>query len=122
MQEQLAFAAGGVSHRFMPAASLATLPTRGFVPSIASEIGLGDFAYLRGMSGRRYVFSAKTADQASLYDNVVIALVDGAEISFHLEAPAKSCGETIFIHLLDDASDRGAGIRDLEEGSGAFQA
>ena len=44
-----------------------------FIPSVVESEGLGNFVYLKGSSGKRYVFSAISREQASLYDNAVFA-------------------------------------------------
>lgn len=69
----------------------------------ADEAGLGRFVYLRGRSGRRYVFCGVNAAQARLYDRAVFALREGERVRLS-ERAAPLTGEAglLYVHLLDD--------------------
>ncbi len=49
------------------------------IPSIASAAGIGRFVYLIGHSQQRYVFSAISTRQISLYHDAVFAVVEGED-------------------------------------------
>jgi len=79
----------------------------------ATRAGLGRFVYLQGRSGRRYVFSAITADQARLYGNGVFAAQSGeaGEVEIGFSANQAAGRGALFVHLPDDNS--AAGARDV---------
>lgn len=86
--------------------------------SVVQEAGLGRFVYLKGKSGKRYVFSSITPEQAVLYDNALFAStplgLDDVILSRTLEdIPAGATG--LYVHLLEDAvgSAEYAALHDL---------
>lgn len=95
-----------------------------FVQSVVEEAGLGRFVYLRGCSGRRYVFSAVRPDQIALYENAVFAYggVDGLPVELACDTtgqPAQNDQEgEVYVHLLADGDAGRDVIADL---SGAMQ-
>lgn len=72
------------------------------VPSVVKNAGIGDFACLKGRSGRRYVFSAVDACQVSLYENAVFALVDADGRLSIGNRPATRCDAQHFVHILEE--------------------
>ncbi|WP_156798543.1 hypothetical protein [Ahrensia sp. R2A130] len=75
----------------------------------ATRAGLGRFVYLQGQSGRRYVFSAITAEQALLYGNGVFAAQSGeaGEVEIGFSAHRAVGRGALFVHLPDDNSAAG---------------
>ena len=76
------------------------------IRSVVSEAGLGRFVYLQGKSERRYVFSAITPEQASLYDNALFATVSPVDDSvqiFEKSIAPSGQSETLYVHLLSAA-------------------
>ena len=75
------------------------------IPSVADEVGLGQFVYMRGVSGKRYVFSAISQEQTVLYENALFAVSTkhcaAAElISHHKEL--REDHTRVYVHLLAD--------------------
>lgn len=89
-----------------------------FVRSVVEDAGLGSFAYLRGASGKRYVFSAVRGNQISLYQNAVFA-VAGTDGSLERIVPRAEIGShrlcsQLYVHLLDeDDADVSEAIADM---------
>ena len=78
---------------------------------MVSEAGFGRFVYLKGASGKRYIFSSVRSDQAALYDKAIFAEVDNGHISLrHNASPADGKGGTLYVHLLNGKSDSAADI------------
>ena len=77
------------------------------MPSVVKEAGLGQFAYLQGKSGRRYVFSAINADQVCLYEKAVFAFSAG-DGKTHISTTIEDSRLTdnpqlpVYVHLLSD--------------------
>jgi len=77
------------------------------IPSVADEAGLGRFVYMRGASGKRYVFSAISQEQVVLYDKALFAVSSAGSLSVEL---ITSCEELqtnhdgVYVHLLGDES------------------
>lgn len=88
------------------------------IDSVVAEAGLGRFVYLVGKSGKRYVFSSITLEQASLYDNAVFACSKAGSENVSLSPCAQDAsrlGHLLYVHLLDDESgEPNAVIEDLE--------
>jgi hypothetical protein len=92
-------------------------PGATLVPSIAEAAGLNRFVYLVGRSKRRYVFSAITKGQTSLYNGAIFAIAEnhkndnlwtgtyGDLIRLLNRRPGLG-NKRIFVHLLaeDDAA------------------
>ena len=81
--------------------------TMRFTRSVVEEAGLGQFVYVTGISGKRYVFSAIKPEQVCLYENAIFALTDmsGECVSFckstnEKQTPALQLGSSIYVHLL----------------------
>lgn len=75
------------------------------IRSIVAQAGLGRFVYLEGRSGKRYVFSSISAEQASLYDRAVFATINpqnGAVMLFDSSTSASPSGDTLYVHLPHD--------------------
>ncbi len=53
-----------------PASHRRELPK--IVPSIAVQIGLDQFIYMQGLSGKRYVFSSISVEQMELYGEAIV--------------------------------------------------
>lgn len=80
-----------------------------FVRSVVEAEGLGRFVYLQGRSGRRYVFSSITVEQAALYENAIFAyaLDVGSPIRFSSQEPNSGheiSDASMFVHILSDGS------------------
>lgn len=74
-----------------------------------SEIsGLDRFIYLRGGSGKRYVFSKVTKGQESLYHDCIFAVREiGAETAHPCARPPRSLRSgDLYVHLLDGQDAR----------------
>lgn len=88
-----------------------------FVRSVVEAAGLGSFAYLQGVSGKRYVFSAVRGNQVSLYNRAVFALAsaDGVLERIVTRSELTQCPQAAFlyVHLLDDCSDATSIIEDM---------
>ena len=87
-----------------------------FIRSVVAEAGLGRFVYMFGLSGRRYVFSPISAEQAGLYDQAIFAHSDEAGMVSGFETNIAGVAEHdgLYVHLLAD--DEGTGrdvINDL---------
>ncbi len=96
-----------------------------FVQSVVEEAGLGRFVYLRGCSGRRYVFSVIKPEQIGLYEHAVFAFggVDGSPVELTCNATHEGASFAhegpIYVHLLSD--DDGAGGDVIADLSSAMQ-
>jgi len=80
-----------------------------FTRSVVEEAGLGRFVYLKGASGKRYVFSAIEPQQAFLYESAVFAMtgITGECVSFSKssrdqQARGLELGGAVYVHLLSD--------------------
>jgi hypothetical protein len=89
------------------------------IPSVAEEAGLGQFVYMRGVSGKRYVFSAISQEQTVLYENALFAAATKhcaiAElVSNHREL--RDDHTRVYVHLLadDDVDNVVADIRPVQ--------
>jgi hypothetical protein len=89
------------------------------IPSVAEEAGLGQFVYMRGVSGKRYVFSAISQEQTVLYENALFAAArkhcEIAElVSNHKEL--RDDHTRVYVHLLadDDVDNVVADIRPVQ--------
>ncbi len=86
--------------------------SRNFVDSVASRDGLGAFVYLKGRSGRRYVFSPVSSAQTCLYDHAVFASADrdGGIMLTRAASTLAILGDSqrkLYVHVL--AEDEGSG-------------
>ncbi len=76
------------------------------VKSVVEEAGLGRFVYLKGQSGRRYIFSAIRTEQVELYRRAVFALTGVAgDVRVLDDASKVRAGTPLYVHLLDDDAD-----------------
>lgn len=89
------------------------------IPSVAEEAGLGQFVYMRGVSGKRYVFSAISHEQTVLYENALFAVstkhsANADLISSHKEL--RKDHTSVYVHLLadDDANTVVADLRPVQ--------
>jgi len=88
------------------------------VKSVVEEAGLGRFVYLKGRSGRRYIFSSIETRQVDLYRRALF-------VATRKDGSIKVCGDPalvnrdtgLYVHLLDDDEDAGAILKDLAEAS-----
>ena len=103
-----------------------------FVKSVVEEAGLGRFVYLRGSSGRRYVFSAIRPEQVGLYEHAVFAFggVNGSPVELTSDSarlggrdaqmePDNTRESPIFVHLLSDSD--GSSVDVITDLSNAVQ-
>lgn len=75
------------------------------IPSVADEVGLGRFVYMRGVSGKRYVFSAISHEQTVLYENALFAASTKHGAHADLIVSNKDLREDhirVYVHLLAD--------------------
>lgn len=75
------------------------------INSVVAEAGLGRFVYLVGQSGKRYVFSSITLEQATLYEKAVFACSKAGSEHVNLSPCAKDAsrfGPMLYVHLLDE--------------------
>lgn len=75
------------------------------IRSVVDQAGLGQFVYLLGKSGRRYVFSSISIEQAALYDHALFAMTDiGSDIvRFGRDILDFGTSRSMFyVHLLDE--------------------
>ncbi len=89
-------------------------PSPMLVSSIAATAGLSRFVYLIGKSDYRYVFSAISKAQMSLYCGAVFAIVEDAgerlwvgdysQLIKFLNSDARHQPPHIFVHLLADGT------------------
>ena len=84
-----------------------------FVQSVVEEAGFGQFVYMFGASGRRYVFSAIKPEQAWLYEGAIFATTtetnDRIRFSRLPSDDVSKCelGARMYVHLL--AEEEGSG-------------
>lgn len=101
---------------FNPAGRLPEQGRLRFVNSVVREAGIDRFAYLKGRSGKRYIFSAINNAEAALYDRAIFAEADdfGTDIAIHDKIPAelKSEHARLYVHILA-GEDSGAIVSDL---------
>ncbi len=87
------------------------------IRSVVEEAGLGGFVYLKGVSGKRYVFSSISPEQASLYDKALFAVTNSQGELMRIGeifSELKSHGSVVYVHLLDqEKSDNGETLGDL---------
>ncbi len=77
------------------------------IRSVVAEAGLGGFVYLKGISGRRYVFSAIHPEQVSLYDHALFAVSSVDDNSVRVLENLEGLCERdhlIYVHILDDGA------------------
>lgn len=95
--------------------------SRRLIRSVVEKLGLGNFSYLQGRSGRRYVFTAINQKQAQQYGRALFARVDedgDVEISDRAAKLTDSHG-SLYVHLLDEQDQPEINvIEDLRQGSG----
>ena len=79
----------------------------GFIPSVVEQAGLGRFVYLFGRSGKRYIFSAITGAQVSMYRNAVFAgqATDGAPVEFLADIASPDLFAKLYVHLFSEGDD-----------------
>jgi len=89
------------------------------INSVVNDAGLGRFVYLLGKSGKRYVFSSITAEQATLYDKAVFASSKAGSDIVSVSPCAQEAGgagHVLFVHLLDNKNEEPQTIlEDLEQ-------
>lgn len=86
----------------------AVTSTARLMQSVAGEAGLGRFVYLRGQSGRRYVFSPISRRQAALYDKALFAVGRHGSPMVQLSASASGARDEfddLYVHLFGDDVD-----------------
>ncbi len=87
------------------------------IRSVVEEAGLGRFVYLQGVSGKRFVFSSISPEQATLYDNALFAVTGPEGVLVRIGknlGELKAHGKLIFVHLLDrENQDEGDVLKDL---------
>lgn len=86
---------------------------RRLVPSVVRNAGIGDYACVKGRSGRRYVFSAIQPGQRGLYDNAIFATLD-AKGAFVLSSSGQdTCSPGLYVHILE-GPDKTSVMSDLD--------
>lgn len=89
------------------------------VRSVADEAGLGNFVYLRGSSGQRYIFSAIEQRRAGLYNRALFAVADTRADTVVIADTGDielDEGQLLYVHLLADDGPSGSDVvRDLSE-------
>ena len=87
------------------------------VAEIVGAATIGGFMYLRGRSGKRYVFSRINGDQAALYQRALFALIDTAGNVLGLASRSEGLpvtGGRLHVHLLgEEDSDTVGAIDDI---------
>lgn len=77
------------------------------ISSVVSEAGLNRFVYLEGQSGKRFVFSSITRDQASLYNRAVFAACRPGQDDIRVGSSVDDVsdfGSLLYVHLLDESA------------------
>lgn len=88
------------------------------IRSVVDEVGLSRFVYLRGASGKRYVFSSISKDHLSSYPCAVFAATSARGdvcIFQNTDDIGGTKSKALYVHLLREGSgDRAEIVHDLQ--------